>query len=47
MEYKGSKDEIDWEEFQRKKIMREAIKKLNEIDDERERKKVSENHSKN
>ena len=40
MEYKGSKDEIDWEEFQRKKIMREAIKKLNEIDDERERKKI-------
>ena len=28
MEYKGSKDEIDWEEFQRKRIMREAIKKL-------------------
>ena len=47
MENKGSKDEIDWEEFQRKKIMREAINKLNEIDDEKKRKKLSENHSKN
>ena len=47
MENKGFKDEIDWEEFQRKKIMREAINKLNEIDDEKKRKKLLENHSKN
>ena len=40
MEYKGSKDENKWEEYERKKIMRESIKKLNEIDDERERKKI-------
>ena len=40
MEYKGSKDENKWEEYERKKIMREAIKKLKEIDDEKERKKI-------
>ena len=33
--------------FREKKIMREAINKLNEIDDEKKRKKLSENHSKN
>ena len=40
MENKGSKDEIDWDEFKRKKIRREAINKLNEIEDEKKRKKI-------
>ena len=46
MEYKGSKDENKWEEYERKKIMREAIKKLKKIDDEKERKLLV-NQSKN
>ena len=44
MEYNCSKDEDKWEEYARKKIMREAIKKLNEIDDEKKRKILLKNH---
>ena len=40
MENRGWKDENKWEEYERKKIMTEAIKNLKEIDDEKERKKL-------